>query len=86
MSILLSFQSSNNIKVYKVNIKESHCCSFLPIAVNIYCPLPPPPLFRRKPRDMVFGFPECVVRDALFRVCNRYIVSATPPTVLDRFF
>ena len=25
-------------------------------------------------------------RDAWFRVCSRYIVSATPPTVLDRSF
>ena len=31
MSILFSFQSRNFIKLNKSKIKESYCCSFLPV-------------------------------------------------------
>ena len=36
MSILFSFQSRNFIKLNKSKIKESHCCSFLPVTLKIY--------------------------------------------------
>ena len=45
-----------------------------------YFPLP----FWRKARG--HGIWLSMVRDAWFRVCSRYLVSATPPTVLDRSF
>ena len=43
-------------------------------------------LFEEKRGDMVFGFPWCVMLGMWFQVCSRYLVSATPPTVLDRSF
>ena len=45
--------------------------------------LSPPSLFEEKQRDIVFGFPWCVVRGAWFRVYSRYLVSTTPPTVFN---
>ena len=45
-----------------------------------YCPQP----FRRKARG--HGIRLCVVRDAWRVISSRYLVSSTPPTVLNRSF
>ena len=65
--------------------KHTHwCCLMMALIFFSYSFFFYPPPFRRKARG--HGVRLSMMRYAWFRICSRYLVSATPPTVLGGSF
>ena len=84
--LIYLFFSCSSCKLHLPAISKLlyQCCLSSCSIVFIICLLCCPPPFRRKARG--HSIRHSVVRGAWFRVYNRYLVSATPPTVFNQSF